>query len=110
MDVSQNVLASTNPQLNSENIEENAICNISARTFLTNRSLLQRLNFYRRRNITNNGNQTIATNDDNNDNTNISSNSNGNDIPDKIESQEKFSWNLVAGSTFEKNLNNEYED
>ena len=43
MDVSQNVLASTKQQLNSENIEENTMCNICARTFRTNRSLLQRV-------------------------------------------------------------------
>ena len=55
--------------------------------------------------MTNNSSQTITTtNDDNNDNTSNSNNSNGNDIPDKIESQEKFYWNLVAGSTFEKDL------
>ena len=42
------------------------------------------------RNITNNGNQTITTNNGNNDNNSNSNNSNDNDIPDKIESQEKF--------------------
>ena len=105
MDGIQNIVASsTNQQINSENTEENASCNIYARTFRTNRGLLQHLNFCRRRNITNNGNQTIATNDDNNDNTSNSNNTNGNDIPDKIQSQEKFYWNLVAGSTSEKDL------
>ena len=90
MDGSQNIFASsTNQQINSENIEENTSCNICARTFRTNRGLLQHLNFCRRRNITSNGNQTI-TRDGNNDNTSNSNNSNGNDIPDKIESQEKF--------------------
>ena len=105
MDGIQNIVASsTSQQINSENTEENASCNIYARTFRTNRGLLQHLNFCRRRNITNNGNQTIATNDDNNDNTSNSNNTNGNDIPDKIQSQEKFYWNLVAGSTSEKDL------
>ena len=55
-----------------------------------NRGLLQDLKFCRRRYITNNSNQIIATNDENNDNTSNSNNSNGNDIPDKTESQEKF--------------------
>ena len=106
MDGSQNILASsTNQQIDSENIEENACCNICAKTFRTNRGLLQHLNFCRRRNVISNGNQTItSTNDHNNDNTSNSNNSNGNDIPYKIESQEKFYWNLVTGSTFEKNL------
>ena len=100
---------STNQQINSENIEENASCNICARTFRTNRGLLQHLNFCRRRSMTNNSNQTMATaNDDNNANTSNSNNSNGNDIPDKIESQEKFYWNLVAGNTFKKDFNNAY--
>ena len=59
--------------------------------------------------MTSNGNHTVTTaNDDNNDNTSSSNNSNGNDIPDKIESQEKFYRILVAGSTFEKDLNNAY--
>ena len=35
---------------------------------------------------------------------NSSGNSSGNDIPDKIESQGKFYWNLVAEITFEKDL------
>ena len=97
-------------QINSENIEGNASCNICARTFRTNRGLLQHLNFCRRRNMTNNINQTMATaNDDSNANTSNSNKSNGNDIPVKIESQEKFYWNLVAESTFEKDLNNAYE-
>ena len=101
MDGSQNIFASsTNLQINSENIEENTSYNICARTFRTNRGLLQHLNFCRRRNITSNGNQTITTRDDNSDNTSNSNNSNGNDIPDKIESQEKFYRNLVAGTTF----------
>ena len=106
MDGSQNIFASSaNQQIDSENIEENASCNICAKTFQTSRGLLQHLNFCRRRNVTSNGNQTItSTNDHNNDNTSNSNNSNGNDIPFKIESQEKFYWNLVAGSTFEKNL------
>ena len=111
MDGSQNIFAlSTNQQINSENIEENERCNVCARPFLTNRGLLQHLNVCRTRNMTNNSNQAMTTtNDDNNDNTSNSNNSNGNDIPDKIESQEKFYWNLVARSTFEKDLNNAYE-
>ena len=110
MDESQNIFASsTNQQINSENTEENGSCNICARIFHTNCGLLQHLNFCRRRNITSNGNQTITTNGDNNDNTSNSNNSNDNYIPDKIESQEKFYWNLVAGSTFEKDLKNAYE-
>ena len=110
MDRSQNIFAlSTNQQINSENIEENASCNICARTFRTNRGLLQHLHFCRRRNMTNNSNQTMTTaNDDNNANTSNSNNSNGNDIPGKIESQEKFYWNLVAGNTFKKVFNNAY--
>ena len=60
--------------------------------------------------MTNNSNQTMATaNDGSNANTSNSNKSNGNDIPVKIESQEKFYWNLVAESTFEKDLNNAYE-
>ena len=95
MDGSQNIFASsTYQQINSENIEENASCNICARTFRTNRGLLHHLNFCRKRNITNNSNQTITTNDDNNDNTSNSNNSNGNDIPEKNESQEKNQENL----------------
>ena len=109
MNGSQNIFA-TNQQINSENIKENASCNICARTFRTNRGLPQNLNFCRRRNITSNGNQTITISNDNNDNTSNSNNSNDNDIPDKIEGQEKFYWNLVAGSTFEKDLNNAYEN
>ena len=103
MDGSQNIFASsTSQQINSENIEGNASRNICARTFHTNRGLLQHLNFLRRRNITSNGNQTTTNN---NNNTSNSNNSNGNDIPNKIESQEKkFYWNLVAGSTFKKDL------
>ena len=50
-----------------------------------------------------------TANDGNNANTSSSNNSNRNHIPVKIESQEKFYWNLVAGSTFEKDLNNAYE-
>ena len=50
-----------------------------------------------------------TANDDNNANTSNSNNSKGKDIPDRIESQEKFNWNLVAGSTFEKDLYNAYE-
>ena len=60
--------------------------------------------------MTSNGNQTIATTtDDSNDNTSNSNNSNGNDIPGMIQSQEKFYRNFVAGSTFEKDLNNACE-
>ena len=110
MNGSQNIFASsTNQQINSENIEENASCNICARTFLMNRDLLQHLNFCRRISITNNGNQTLTTNDGNNDNTSNTNYNNGNDISDKIESQEKFYWNLVTEWTFQKDLNNEYE-
>ena len=71
MDGSENIFVlSTNQQINSENIEENASCNIYARTFRSNRGLLQRLNVCQRRNMTNNSNQTMtAANDDNNDNT-----------------------------------------
>ena len=47
-------------------------------------------------NITNNRNQKITRNDGNNDNTSNSIDNNGNDIPDKIETQEKLYWNLVA--------------
>ena len=55
----------------------------SARSFFTNRGLLQHLGFCRRRNMTSNGNQTVTTaNDDNNDNTSSSNNSNGDDIPE----------------------------
>ena len=106
MNRSQNIItSSTNQQINSGNIEENATYIICPKTSRTNRALLQHLNFCRRRNITSNGSLTIATtNYDNNDNTSNSNNSNGNDIPDKIESQEKFYWNLVAGSTFEKKV------
>ena len=44
MDGSQNIFSlSTNQQINSENIEENASCNSCARTFHTNRGLLQHL-------------------------------------------------------------------
>ena len=110
MDGSQNIFASSiNQQTNSENIEENANCNICPRTFRTNRGLLQHLNYCRRRNITNNSYQTITTKNDNNGNISNSNNSNGNDIPDMIESHEKFYWNLVAENTFEKDLNNVYE-
>ena len=106
MDGSQNIFVSSkNRQINSDNIEENPSCNICARTFRTNSGLLQHLNFCGRRNITSNGNQTITKNDDNNDKTSNSNNSNSNNIPDKIESQEKFSWNLVT----EKDSNNAYE-
>ena len=91
MNRSQDIFASsTNQQINSKNIEENADCNICARTFRTNRGLLQHLNFCRIRNITNNGNQIITTNDDNNDNTSNSSNSNSNDIPENIKCREKI--------------------
>ena len=48
------------------------------------------------KNITNNGNRKITRNDGNNDNTSNSIGNNGNDIPDKIETQEKFYRNLVA--------------
>ena len=89
MDGSQNIFVSSKNRQN--NIEENASCNICARTFHTNSGLLQHLNFCRRKNITSNGNQTITKNDDNNDKTSNSNNSNGNNILDKIESQEKFS-------------------
>lgn len=68
-----------------KNIKENANCNICTRIFRTNRDLLQYLNFCWRWNITSNGNQTIAANDDNNDNTSNSNNSNDSDIPDKTE-------------------------
>ena len=89
------------------NIEENASCNICTRTFRANRGSIQQSNFRRRRNMTSNGNQTVATTtDDSNDNTSNSNNSNGKDIPGMIESQEKFCRNFVAGSTFEKDLNN----
>ena len=92
MDGSQNIFAlSTNQQINSENIEESASCNICGRTFPTNCGLLNHLNFWRRRNMTSNGNQRITRkNDDNSDNSSNSNNKNGNDIPDKFESQEKF--------------------
>ena len=50
-----------------------------------------------------------TANDDSNANTSNSNKSNGNDIPVKIESHKKFYWNLVAESTFEKDLNNAYE-
>ena len=110
MDGSQNIFASsTNQQVNTEHIEENASWNICAKTFCTNRGLVQNLGFYRRRNITKNGNQTIATNNGNDNNTSNNNNSNGNDIPHKIENQEKFDWSFVAGSTFEKDLNTWYE-
>ena len=90
MNRSQDIFASsTNQQINSKNIEENADCNICARTFRTNRGLLQHLNFCRIRNITNNGNQIITTNDDNNDNTSNSSNSNSNDITENVKCREK---------------------
>ena len=93
MDGSENIFVlSTNQQINSENIEENASCNIYARTFRTSRGLLQHLNVCQRRNMTNNSNQTMtAANDDNNDNISNSNNRNGNDIPDNIESQEVLS-------------------
>ena len=48
------------------------------------------------KNITNNRNQKITRNDGNNDNTSNSIDNNGNDIPDKIETQEKLYWNLMA--------------
>ena len=91
MDGCQNIFAlSTNQQINSENIEESASCNICARTFPRNCGLLKHLNFCRRKNMTSNGNQRITrNNDDNSDNTSNSSNNNGSDIPDKFESQEK---------------------
>ena len=98
-----------NQQINSDHIEKNASWNICAKSFRTNRGFVQNLGFYRRRNITNNGNQTITTNNGNDSNTSSSNNSNGNDIPHKIESQEKFYWSFVAGSTFEKDLNTWYE-
>ena len=80
MDGSQNLFAlSTNQQTNSENIEKNVSCNISARTFLASHGLLQHLNFCQRRNRTNKRNQTIATGNDNNDNTSNNNNSNDND-------------------------------
>ena len=89
MDGSQNIFASSSyQQIKSENIEENAS------SIRTNRGLLHHLNFCRKRNITNNSNQTITTNDDNSDNTSNSNNSNGNDIPEKNESQEKNQENL----------------
>ena len=45
MDGSQNIFSSsTNQQINSQNIEENVSSNICARTFRTNRGLLQHLN------------------------------------------------------------------
>ena len=76
--------------------------------FRMNRGLLQHLNFCRRRNMTSNGNQTTIANGGNNDNTRNGNYSDDNDIPNKIESQEKFYWNLVAGSTFKKDLSNAY--
>ena len=42
MDGTQNIFAlSTNQQINSEKTEEDASCNICAKTFRTNRGLLQ---------------------------------------------------------------------
>ena len=67
-----------------------------------NIGLLQYLHICRRRNITNNGNQTV-TNDANNDNTNNNNNSNCNNIPDKIESQEK-SLGFGGRKYFQKGL------
>ena len=91
----------------SRNIEEIESCNICARTFRNNHGLLH-LNFYRRRNRINNCKQTIKY-DDNNHNTSNSNTSNGNNVSSVIESQKMFYWNLVAGSTFEKKLDNAYE-
>ena len=108
MNGSRNIfVSSTNQQINSESIEENASSNIYARTFRVNREenascniyartsrtnldLLQYLNFCWRINITNNGNQILATNDDNNSITSNTNYNSGIDIPDKIESREKF--------------------
>ena len=46
MDGSQIIFSlSTNQQINSENTEENASCNICARTFHTNCGLLQHLTY-----------------------------------------------------------------
>ena len=85
-----NVIVSTNQQINSESMEENGSCNIGAGAFRNNCGLLQHLNFCRRRKTINNDKQTIATNYGNNNKTSNSNDSNGNNASDKMEKQKNF--------------------
>ena len=97
--------------------DQNVRCDICARSFRTNRGLLQHLNFCRGRNIHegDNLNGNIQTNNINHDNLNsnevVEINTATNSCQNnQNENQEYFYWNDGAGTQFANELNNSYEN
>ena len=117
MEERSNNITHTNDENKDRSNDQNVRCDICARSFRTNRGLLQHLNFCRRRNIHEgdslNGN--IQTNNINHDNLNsnevVEINTATNSCQNnQNENQEYFYWNDGAGTQFANELNNSYEN
>ena len=116
MEERSNSITQTNDENRDQSSGQNVCCNICARTFRTNRGLLQPLNYCRRRNRHegDNTNGNIQTNNDNHDNLNNNevdeiNNATNSRQNNQNANQEKFYWNDVAGMQFTNELNNAYE-
>ena len=116
MEERSNNITQTNDENRDKSSDQNVHCDICARTFRTNRALLQHLNFCRRRskhegdspngNIQTNNINHENLNDNEGDEINNATNSRQNN---QNENQEYFYWNDVAGTQFENELKNFYE-
>ena len=115
MEGSSNSITQTNDEYRDQSSDQNVWCDICARTFRTNRGLLQHLNYCRRRNRNqgDNPNGNIQTNNDNHDNLNNNevdeiNNATNSRQNNQNANQENFYWNDVAGTKFANELNNAY--
>ena len=116
MEERSNNITQTNDKYRDKSSDKNVHCDICARTFRTNRALLQHLNFCRQgsKHEGDNPNGNIQTNNINHENLNDNegdeiNNATNSRQNNQNENQEYFYWNDVAGTQFENKLNNFYE-
>ena len=117
MEERSNNITHTNDENKDQSSNQNVRCDICARSFRTNRGLLQHLNFCQQRNIHEGGNlnENIQTNNINYDNLNsnevVEINKSTNSCQNnQNENREHFYWNNVSGTQFANELNKSYEN
>ena len=106
MEDNPNELVASNQHNQNQNSGQYVSCNICQRALKTNRGLLQRLIFCRKRNREYNINSNTAINDSNNivaDNDNSASHDSNGDGD-----HETYFWNKIRGTVFDKDLTDAY--